>query len=116
MLEENCLFCKIISGKIPSNKVFESENIFVFSDINPCAEHHYLIIPKIHIENLNEMTDSHKNLLGEIMLTASHLANELGFSEKGYRVVANTNEDGGQTVYHFHLHLIAGRKLEWPPG
>ena len=116
MLDENCLFCKIITGKIPAKKVFENESILAFTDINPCAEHHYLIIPKEHIENLNEMQDNHKNILGEILLTASHLASQLGFAEKGYRIVANTNEDGGQTVHHFHLHLIAGRKLNWPPG
>jgi histidine triad (HIT) family protein len=116
MLDESCLFCKIITGKIPAKKVFENESILAFADINPCAEHHYLIIPKEHIKNLNEVQDNHKNILGEILLTASLLASKLGFAEKGYRVVANTNEDGGQTVYHFHLHLIAGRKLEWPPG
>jgi histidine triad (HIT) family protein len=116
MLDENCLFCKIISEEIPAQKVFENEHILAFADINPCAEHHYLIIPKFHIKNLNEMQDNHKNIFGEILLSASHLASKLDFAEKGYRIVANTNEDGGQTVNHFHLHLIAGRKLTWPPG
>ena len=84
-----------------TRKVFENENILAFSDINPCAEHHYLIIPKEHIKSLNEVQDNHKNILGEILLTASQLASKLGFAEQGYRIVANTNEDGGQTVHHF---------------
>lgn len=116
MLDKDCIFCKIIAGTIPVKKLFENERLLAFADINPCAEHHYLIIPKQHIANLNEMNESHIELFGEVVLCASRLAKELGFAEEGYRIVANTNENGGQTVFHFHLHLIAGRKLNWPPG
>lgn len=116
MYDENCLFCKIINAKIPSEKVFENEKIYAFKDINPTAPQHILIIPKIHIESLDMMEDHHKELFGEIMFTASKLAKEIGFNKEGYRVVANTNDFGGQTVHHFHLHLIGGRKLIWPPG
>jgi len=112
----DCLFCRIASKEIPAQIVFEDERVLIFKDINPCAEHHYLIIPKTHIENLNAMEDSQQELFGEILFNAAKLAKQLGFSEDGYRVVANTNENGGQTVYHFHMHLIAGRKLSWPPG
>ena len=116
MYDENCLFCKIIKGEIPSDKVFEDDKIFAFRDINPAAPQHILIIPKIHIESLDAMQEEHKELFGEIIYRASQLAKELGFNESGYRIVANTNKNAGQTVYHFHLHLLAERSLTWPPG
>ncbi len=112
----NCIFCNIISGQIPSQKVFEDENLFAFRDINPVSPEHILIIPKIHKTNLNEFNSKDSNLLGELLLRAAKLAQDLGFSESGYRTVINTAVDGGQTVDHLHLHLLGGRKHLWPPG
>ncbi len=112
----NCLFCKIIAGEIPSDKVFENENLFVFRDIDPKAPTHILIIPKEHIATTNDLDESHKNIIGEIMLTAKQLAEEEGIAESGYRTVFNCNKDGGQAVYHIHLHLLGGRQMGWPPG
>ncbi|MCH2227486.1 MAG: histidine triad nucleotide-binding protein [Candidatus Caenarcaniphilales bacterium] len=116
MTEKDCLFCKIIRGEIPSDKVYENDLIYAFRDIAPAAPEHILIIPKKHIASLNDIETEDKMLFGEIMYRASVLAKELGFSEQGYRTVANTLDHGGQTVHHFHLHLIAGRQMTWPPG
>ncbi|MFQ6676703.1 MAG: histidine triad nucleotide-binding protein [Fidelibacterota bacterium] len=112
----DCLFCKIIAGEIPSDKVFETDRIFAFRDINPAAPTHILIIPKEHIATTNDLDESHKSILGEIMLTAKRLAEEEGIAEPGYRTVFNCNNDGGQAVYHIHLHLLGGRQMGWPPG
>ena len=112
----NCLFCKIISKEIPSDCVFENENMYAFRDINPQAPVHILIIPKTHISTLNDVDDNHKLLVGEILLTSKMLAEKEGIAENGYRTVFNCNKNGGQEVYHIHLHLLGGRKMTWPPG
>jgi histidine triad (HIT) family protein len=112
----DCIFCKIANGKIPSDKVYENENIYAFRDLNPVASTHVLIIPKIHIKSLDTMEDSHQQLLGELMLTAKKIAKSEGLSEEGYRIVSNIGKVGGQTVDHFHLHLVGGRSMQWPPG
>ncbi len=112
----DCLFCKIIAGEIPSDKVYENDSIFAFRDINPAAPTHILIIPKEHIATTNDLDDSHKTIVGEIMLTANRLAEDEGIAESGYRTVFNCNSDGGQAVYHIHLHLLGGRQMGWPPG
>ncbi|HDY75493.1 MAG TPA: histidine triad nucleotide-binding protein [Candidatus Marinimicrobia bacterium] len=112
----DCLFCKIIEGEIPSDKVYENEHIFAFRDIDPKAPTHILIIPKEHITNTNDLNESHKTIIGEIMLTAQQLAEVEGIAESGYRTVFNCNKDGGQAVYHIHLHLLGGRQMGWPPG
>ena len=112
----NCLFCKIISKEIPSDCVFENENMYAFRDINPQAPVHILIIPKTHISTLNDVDDNHKLLVGEILLTSKMLAEKEGIAENGYRTVFNCNKNGGQDVYHIHLHLLGGRKMTWPPG
>ncbi len=109
-----CLFCKMINGDIPVNKIYEDEDVLAFHDINPQAYHHFLVIPKTHIKTLNDTDDA--QLLGKLTLTASRIAKELGFADEGYRVVMNCNEQGGQTVYHIHLHCLGGRALTWPPG
>ncbi|MBC8322503.1 MAG: histidine triad nucleotide-binding protein [Candidatus Marinimicrobia bacterium] len=112
----NCLFCKIIAGEIPSDKVFENDKIFAFRDIDPKAPTHILIIPKEHITTTNDLNVSHKTLVGEIMLTAKEIAEQEGIADSGYRTVFNCNRDGGQAVYHIHLHLLGGRQMNWPPG
>ena len=112
----DCLFCKIVNGEIPTNFVYEDENVVAFRDIKPQAPTHILIIPREHIGTLNDINQSHKELLGAIQLTASYLAKEEGIYEEGYRTVFNCNRDAGQTVFHIHLHLLGGRSLDWPPG
>ncbi|SMN14436.1 Bis(5'-nucleosyl)-tetraphosphatase (asymmetrical) [uncultured Candidatus Thioglobus sp.] len=110
----NCLFCKIIAGDIPAEKIYEDADVLAFHDIGSQAPHHFLVIPKKHIATLNDVDDA--ALLGKLTLTASKIAKDLGFSQDGYRVVMNCNEQGGQTVYHIHLHCLGGRNLSWPPG
>ena len=112
----DCIFCKIANGKIPSDKVYENENVYAFRDLNPVAPTHVLIIPKEHVKSLNEMEDTHQGLLGELMLVAKKIAKSEGLSEEGYRIVNNIGKAGGQTVDHFHLHLVGGRSMQWPPG
>ena len=112
----NCLFCKIVSGEISTDFVYKDENVIAFRDINPQAPTHILIIPREHIETLNDIDQSHGELLGAMQLTASYLAKEEGISEKGFRSVFNCNRAAGQTVFHIHLHLLGGRSLVWPPG
>ena len=112
----NCLFCKIIAGEIPSDKVYENEHVFAFRDIDPKAPTHILIVPKEHIATTNDLDESHKSIVGEIVLTAKQLAEDEGIAESGYRTVFNCNKDGGQAVYHIHLHLLGGRQMNWPPG
>ena len=112
----DCLFCKIIKGEIPSNKVYEDEKVYAFYDIAPAAPVHILIVPKAHIASANELTAENAAVVGHIFTVAARLAKELGFAEKGYRIVNNCGEDGGQTVGHLHFHLLGGRSLAWPPG
>jgi len=111
----DCVFCKILAGDIPSNRIYEDEFCIGFPDINPQAPTHFLIIPKEHIGSQAKALAEHKPLLGHLMATAADLARALKL-EKGYRVVVNTGEDGGQTVHHLHLHLLGGRHMAWPPG
>jgi histidine triad (HIT) family protein len=111
---DDCLFCKIVAGEIPADKVYEDEFVLAFNDIDPQAPTHILIIPKIHITSVNDAED--ENLMGKLIITAKNLAKDLGFSANGYRLVINCGDDGGQAVGHIHLHLLAGRSLTWPPG
>jgi histidine triad (HIT) family protein len=115
-MSENCLFCKIADGTIPSSKVFEDEVCVAFNDISPQAPTHILVIPRKHFASLDTADSGHKETLGHLLLTAAEIAREKGFSEDGYRVVINTNADGGQTVFHLHLHLLGGRQFVFPPG
>ena len=108
---EDCLFCKIIKGEIPSIKVYEDDEILAFNDINPAAPIHILVIPKKHITSLIELEDEDKNIIGDIYLVINKIAKELGIAEKGFRVIVNCGEDGGQEVKHLHFHLIGGEKL-----
>jgi histidine triad (HIT) family protein len=111
----DCLFCKIIAGKIPAKKVYEDDRTFVFEDINPQASTHVLIIPKKHIVDIQEATEADAEIIGYCNLVAAKIARERKL-EKGYRTVYNVGPDAGQSVFHLHLHLIGGRKLGWPPG
>lgn len=113
---ENCLFCKIIRGEIPSKKEYESDSIFVFHDITPQAPIHLLIIPKTHITSMNEIGNLDPKVINEIFQVIPKLAEKYGIIEKGYRVVNNCGNYGGQTVGHLHFHLLGGRHMVWPPG
>lgn len=112
----DCLFCKIVEKKIPADIVYESENIIAFKDIEPKAPIHCLIIPKKHISTINDIDGSNSNIIGLMYEAAAQLARTLNVDKDGYRVVMNCNSNGGQTVYHVHLHFLAGRRLSWPPG
>ena len=111
-----CLFCKMVSGVIPCDKVYENEYLLAFRDIDPKAPTHILIIPKKHITTLNEINENDQDLLGELLLTAKKIAKDEGIDTSGYRTVFNCNSDGGQTVFHIHMHLLGGRPMAWPPG
>ena len=113
---EKTIFQKIIDREINANIIFENDNIIAFDDINPIAPIHILIVPKKLIESINSIEKKDNELIGEMFLVAKELAKKLNINESGYRTVFNTNDDAGQTVFHIHLHLIGGRKLDWPPG
>ncbi|MDR1797584.1 MAG: histidine triad nucleotide-binding protein [Clostridiales Family XIII bacterium] len=112
-----CIFCKIIDGEIPSNRVYEDEEVLAFRDAQPQAPEHVLIVPKRHIASLDEVgeTDADKQLLGHLVAKVGQIAKMLGL-ENGYRLVCNCGEEGQQTVRHLHFHLLGGRQMTWPPG
>ena len=112
----DCLFCRIVSKHIPASIVFEDDHLLVFNDINPQAPLHALVIPKRHIASLNDLTSGDDGLVGEMVRRAAAVAREKGYGERGFRTVFNTNAEAGQTVFHIHLHVLAGRGLTWPPG
>jgi len=112
----DCLFCKIIRREIPATLVYEDERVAAFNDINPQAPTHVLVVPKRHIETLNELSTEDDRLVGELVRRAAAIAGERGLSAGGYRTVFNTNRGAGQTVFHIHLHLLGGRAMAWPPG
>ncbi len=115
MTDPNCLFCKIIAGKVPSRKVHEDERVYVFEDIKPQAPTHVLIVPKEHIVGLNTAKPEDAEILGYCQLIAAKIGRERGI-EDGYRTVYNVGPRSGQSVFHIHLHLLGGRDLHWPPG
>lgn len=112
----DCVFCKIAAGSIAANIVYQDEDVVAFRDINPVAPTHLLVIPRKHIPTVNALEEHDAALAGKLLLTARRLAAEQGFAESGYRLVMNTNQDAGQTVFHIHLHVLARRYLAWPPG
>lgn len=112
----DCIFCKIVKGEIPSDKVYEDDQILAFRDLSPQAPDHVLIIPKKHIESLAKAEKEDLELLGSLQLKISKIAKGLDLDEKGYRVVSNIGKEGGQTVSHLHYHLLGGRMMQWPPG
>ncbi|MFT2090307.1 histidine triad nucleotide-binding protein [Paraglaciecola sp. 2405UD69-4] len=109
------IFTKIINKEIPAEVLYEDELALAFNDISPQAPIHFLVIPKKPIATVNDLEPDDKALLGHLYWVAAHIAKEKGFAEQGYRAVMNCNEDGGQTVYHIHLHVLAGKPLGWPP-
>lgn len=115
-MSADCIFCKIASGEIPVDLVYENEQVVAFHDINPQAPRHLLVIPREHIENVAALTREDAEVMMALVLGANAVATELGFAESGYRLVMNVGEDGGQTVPHLHIHLLGGRELTWPPG
>ena len=109
----DCLFCKIIAGEIPSTEVYSDDDIYAFRDINPAAPTHLLVIPKKHLTDVNSADEA---LMGKLLLRANDIAAEQGLTDDGFRYVINTGSNGGQTVFHLHLHILGGRQLGWPPG
>jgi histidine triad (HIT) family protein len=112
----DCLFCKIVTREIPARLVYEDDRMIAIDDINPQAPMHVLVIPKVHIATLNDLVSQHDALIGELTRRAAAIARERGYAERGFRTVFNTNREAGQTVFHIHLHALAGRTLAWPPG
>lgn len=115
-METDCIFCKIASGDIPSTKVHEDDVCVAFEDLHPQAPTHILVIPREHIDSMDTAAEGQKETLGHLLLTAAEIARSKGFAEDGYRTVINTNSDGGQTVFHLHVHLLGGRQFVFPPG
>jgi histidine triad (HIT) family protein len=113
---DNCLFCKMASGAIPVKKIYEDAALFAIEDINPVAPMHVLIIPKKHLVNALELTAADDQLVGAVYRVAAQLARERGLAEDGFRIVNNNNAGAGQSVFHIHFHLLAGREFAWPPG
>ena len=113
----DCIFCKIIDGQIPANIIYENEKVIAFHDINPQAPLHFLVIPKKHIAAARDLSqDDIQDTIPLIFEAIQKLTKELGFEAKGYRIVNNCGDDGGQTVDHLHFHVLGGRQLQWPPG
>jgi len=112
----DCIFCKIVDGSIPASRVYEDDVCIAFNDLSPQAPTHILIIPREHMDSLATASQENQDILGHLLLTSAEIARERGFSDDGYRVVINTNSDGGQTVFHLHVHLLAGRPFIFPPG
>lgn len=113
---DDCVFCKMASGAITPQLVFEDEHLIAFKDLHPQAPFHALVVPRAHITTLNDLDASHTDLAGRMLLAAARIAADHGYAQSGYRTVMNCNRDAGQSVWHIHLHLLAGRTLSWPPG
>lgn len=115
-VRKDCIFCKIAVNEIPAAKVYEDEDIVAFEDINPQAPVHIIIIPKLHINSLNDLQKEEAAIISKMTLAAVKIADNKNISAAGYRTVMNCNSDGGQTVFHIHMHLLGGRSMQWPPG
>ncbi len=112
----DCIFCKMVAGEIKPDTVYEDEEVIAFRDINPQAPMHVLVVPKEHISTINDLDEAHAPLVGKLYLVARQVARQEGMAERGYRTVMNCNEEAGQSVFHIHLHVLAGRDMRWPPG
>lgn len=115
-MAENCLFCKMVSGEIKPDVIYQDDAVLAFRDINPQAPHHFLVIPRRHIATLNELGPGDADLVGKLFLAAKTVARQEGIAQAGYRTVINCNADAGQSVFHVHLHVLGGRHMSWPPG
>ncbi len=115
MAKADCLFCKIVSKEIPSDIVYEDDQLIAIKDIDPAAPVHLLLMPKIHIDSLNHISSEQLELMGRLQVLAAQLARESGIAEQGYRLVNNCGEWGGQAIFHLHYHLLGGKELGWPP-
>ena len=111
-----CIFCKMVAGEIRPDVIYEDDDVLAFNDIHPQAPTHFLVIPKTHIATLNDLDEAQAPLVGKLFLTAKRIAADRGFAGPGYRTVLNCNAQAGQTVFHVHLHVLAGRSFTWPPG
>lgn len=116
MAEKSCLFCKIIAGDVPADLVHQDEQCVVIRDINPQAPTHLLVIPREHLESLDDASQRDEGLLGHLLRVAARMANSEGHADSGYRTVINTGAGAGQSVFHLHAHVLAGRTMNWPPG
>lgn len=112
----DCVFCKIIAGSIPSKRVYQDDLVTAFEDIHPVAPTHILIVPNLHVDSVNEVSEDHTSTLGRMFLVASTLAKQAGIDESGYRLTINTGPHAGQVVYHLHMHLIGGQRMRYPIG
>ncbi|MBW4827330.1 MAG: histidine triad nucleotide-binding protein [Clostridiaceae bacterium] len=112
----DCIFCKIANGEIPSDKIFEDDKVLVFNDISPQSPVHFLVVPKEHIPSIKYIDEKNADIINHITLVINKIAKEKGLDDKGYRIVNNCGEFGGQTVEHLHFHVLGGRQLMWPPG
>ena len=115
-MEDSCLFCKIVAGQVPASFVHEDDRAVAFEDINPQAPQHVLIVPREHIESLNDVSKGDEPLIGHLLRVASQIADQRGIGDSGFRTVVNTGPDAGQSVEHVHVHLLGGRSMAWPPG
>ena len=116
MPEDNCLFCRLINGEVAADVLYQDARAVAIRDINPQAPVHALVIPKEHVESLDDIGQRDEALMGHLMRVASRVANEQGLAETGYRTVVNTGAGAGQSVFHLHVHVLGGRELAWPPG
>ncbi|MGD8380454.1 MAG: histidine triad nucleotide-binding protein [Gammaproteobacteria bacterium] len=112
----DCLFCKMASGEIEPDIVYQDDDVLAFRDINPQAPTHVLVVPRTHISTINELENEHAELVGRLYLVAAKVAKQDGIAESGYRTVMNCMEGAGQSVFHLHLHVLGGRRMDWPPG
>ncbi|MDY6829404.1 MAG: histidine triad nucleotide-binding protein [Pseudomonadota bacterium] len=112
----DCLFCGIAAGTVPADVIYQTDEVVAFRDLHPQAPLHALVIPRKHIATINDITPEDQTVIGEMYLAAAQIVGEAGLSESGFRTVMNCNRQGGQTVYHIHLHVLAGRQMHWPPG
>ena len=115
-MEDNCLFCKIAAGDMGTSFVYEDDRIVAFDDANPQAPHHVLLVPREHMDSLNDVAKGDEGLVGHLFRVAAQIADQRGIGETGYRTVVNTGPEAGQSVQHVHVHLLGGRSLGWPPG
>lgn len=115
-MSQDCLFCKIAAGELGGPPVYQDEDVTAFRDINPQAPKHLLLIPNKHITSVSDASAEDQALLGKLMMTGAQIAKQEGIDDNGYRLVINKGTDGGQTVFHLHVHILGGRKMTWPPG